>query len=204
MKSLRVTASSLVAALVILGSPISGASATPGHTGTEDIVADLDTEGSEATDETEATTATPYILAASPEEAIALLDELESQQADEITTRAVSFGPCTLHPSTIHWRTSSGNKSIGQKPYTRCTVPVSRIHHTTELRYQHYLTWKVAKKKTGGNYNQKNYTQKNVEHFCTGTTGTNFRGTTLGKIVYKGKSYYSRVYTSPARFGCRV
>lgn len=166
--------------------------------------------------EMESESAMPYVEADSWEDAEPMLDAIADKVDDGMTastaarsvgatTLASSNGPCTLYPSVVYMRTSSAKTAAGFKPYTKCSVLVQRIYHTSELRFQYYLTWKLAQKKTGKNMNSKSYTQKNIELFCKDLKqSTLFKGTTTGQIVYGGKSYYSKVYTPVARHKCRA
>lgn len=148
----------------------------------------------------------PYVQADSPQEAIALLDDLESTDATARTAAAAaaSFGPCVLYPSVIYFRTSSNLGALGFKPYTKCSSAVTSIHHESTLRYEYFGLWLVAQNKTGGNYGVASYTQRNIEYYCVGTIPTDFGGTTLGTVVYAGHTYYSRVYTERVEKDCTV
>lgn len=118
---------------------------------------------------------------------------------------SVRYGPCTLYPSNVYLRKSSGYAAVGFKPATKCTVPVTSIHHDSDIRYKWYLWWrKAGATHSGGNRGAASYTQRNVEYYCTGTTKTTFSGTTLGTIVYGGRTYYARVYMPVASLNCRV
>lgn len=76
--------------------------------------------------------------ASSPEEADLLLSELESsdRSLDATAAASVRYGPCTLYPTKVYLRASSNYGAVGVKPLTKCTVPVSSIRHSTDLRVQ--------------------------------------------------------------------
>ena len=150
-----------------------------------------------------------YVEASSPEEADAILTQLElsasSSSADSLETAAalsVRYGPCTLYPSTVYLRASSNYGAVGAKPYTKCTVPVTSIKHSTDLRYKSFIWWRLATTKTGGNYGVASYTQKNVEYYCKSKEQSGWSGTTLGTIVYGGRTYYARVYQAAVSLSC--
>lgn len=155
-----------------------------------------------ALEDTGSPEAVPYIAADSAAEAEQMFDAMEARQASGISLQAVNFAPCTLEPRYIHNRTKTG--TVGFKPKTTCTQRVTAIHHTSKLTYSYFLTWPTAASRNTGNYNEKSYEQKNLEFACRGTKSTVFRGTTLGKITYNGKAYYSRVYTPKKRLPCKV
>lgn len=144
----------------------------------------------------------------SPAEAIKLLDSLEKNASAKsgITTysaTAVNFGPCVLKPTKVYLRTSSGKKNVGVKPVTTCSVPVTSITHATDLRYKSFIWWKKAGKTlTGGNRGVASYTQKTAEYKCVSTEKTGWSGTTLGTIVFRGKTYYARVYHISQSLAC--
>ncbi|MFV0463015.1 MAG: hypothetical protein ACK5MP_07485 [Nostocoides sp.] len=153
--------------------------------------------------------ASQYVEASSPEEADAILTQLEfsasSSSTDTLATAAalsVRFGPCTLYPADIHLRASSNYGAVGVKPYTKCTVPVSSIKHSTDLRYKSFIWWRLATTKTGGNYGVASHTQKNAEYFCKSKEKTCWSGTTLGTIVYGGRTYYARAYQTAVSLSC--
>lgn len=94
-------------------------------------------------------------------------------------------------------------KAVGAKPITRCTVPVSAIFHRTELRYHWYNWWLQAGKTfTGDNANERTYRSKLIHVACVGRERTVWSGTTLGKVVYRGVTYYARVYQDARELNC--
>lgn len=125
---------------------------------------------------------------------------------DTTAVRAVKeYGPCTLKLDNIHFRKSGGWGTIGFKAHTNCRVPVSSIKHSSDLRYKYYTAWKLALSGVHASaYNTNTLTQKNVAFTCNGKVDTRFIGVTLGTIVYHGKTYYARSYSSVANLPCRV
>lgn len=152
--------------------------------------------------------ASPYVQASSPAQAIEILDALRSPQtaspAAKQAAAVAQYGPCTLNPSVLHLRTSGGRNTLGTKPTTDCSVPVTSIRHNTELRYKWLLVfwWLAASYPGPGNQGERRYEQKNVEWQCNGTDSTTWAGTTLGTIVYGGQTYYARVYQDPVDEAC--
>lgn len=110
----------------------------------------------------------------------------------------VRYGPCTLYPSPIRKR--YGN--VRTKPHTKCSVRVSSIHHSTDLRYKSFIWWKLKGTKTARNTNQFSLQQKNAEFQCVSSEESGWGSTTLGKIVYRGKTYYARVYPARVSLNC--
>ncbi len=146
----------------------------------------------------------PYVQADSPEQAVEILNALESPQTASPSALAaassVNFGPCTLDPHFIYQRTSGG---IGAKPATSCEVPVTSIRQDTDLKYHWGLWWWTAKSYPGpGNKGQKSYVQRNVQWQCQGTDSTTWAGTTVGTIVYGGETFYARVYQPQTEKEC--
>lgn len=142
----------------------------------------------------------PYVQASSPEDALEKLTALESSGRASVAN--VRYGPCTLYPSVMYLRASSNYGAVGSKPYTRCTVAVSSIKHKTDVRYKSFIWWRLATSKSGGNYGTASYTQKNVEYYCKSRESTAWSGTTLGTIVYGGRTYYARVYQPVKTLNC--
>ena len=114
---------------------------------------------------------------------------------------SVTLGPCTLYPTAIHRRTSRPG-FIGSKPYTRCKVRVTSMHQETELVYEWFAWWKQALNESGGNSNERNYTQRGVEFKCQGTGSTVWAGSTAGTVVYQGHTYYAKVWQKQVRLPC--
>lgn len=114
----------------------------------------------------------------------------------------MTYGPCTLKPENVHLRTSTGRSNVGFKARTSCSVRVTSIHHTSDLRHKRLLWWVKDPSKSGGNTGQKTYHQKNLSHSCSGGKRTRWGGTTLGTIIRKGKKYYARVYPTTNALNC--
>jgi len=149
--------------------------------------------------------AAPYVQADSPEEALKLLDATNDDAPDTASPMATTpkYGPCVLYPTRIHLRTSSNRETIGFKPETKCTVSVTSIRHDSDLRYKYLAWWRKSGTWSGSNRGERSYTQKNMEHRCSGTRSTTWSGTTLGTVVFQGKTYYSRVYPPTTSLPCK-
>lgn len=146
-----------------------------------------------------------YVEASSPAQADAILSALEAKPSSDVlaaATAGVTYGPCVLYPSTVYLRASSNYGAVGSKPYTQCSVPVNSIRHSTDLRYKSFIWWRLATTKTGGNSGVASYTQKNVEYYCVSKESTGWSGTTLGTMVYLGRTYYARVYQPVKTLAC--
>lgn len=144
-------------------------------------------------------------MADSPAEAEQVLDALETGDSSMgVSAASVQYGPCVLYPSVIYLRKSTDYTAVGFKPYTTCSVPVTSIHHDSDLRYKWYLWWRKAGTWSGGNRYVASYTQKNIAYTCKGTNSTTWGGTTLGTIVYGGKTYYARVYPPQNKLACKA
>lgn len=129
----------------------------------------------------------------------------ESPSIDGAVNRSGSYGPCTLKLDNVHLRKSGGWGTAGFKAHTHCTAKVTSIHHSSDLRYKYYSWWKLA---VGGvTADARNTTQldqTNLEFTCTGKVNTAFKGTTVGTIVYNGKTYYARGYSNTSLVPCKV
>lgn len=84
------------------------------------------------------------------------------------------------------------NGYVRTKPHTKCTVPVATIHHSTDFRYKSFIWWKLR--------GTKNATSHGVASQQDKKTG--WGSTTLGRIVYGGKTYYARVYPARVSLNC--
>lgn len=219
MKSIRqraLAASAVVTAALVLASPSALAAPHQAHGSPKD---DASAQGSsrpaDAASHTfnarvtgpRAGTTSPYVEASSPAEAMKILNALQSPQTASPSAKAaageVKYGPCVLYPTVIYLRTSGGGNTLGAKPYTKCSVPVTSIHHDTQLRYQWlWFWWRKADSYSGGNTGEANYTQRKVEWTCQGKDSTTWAGSTLGTIVYKGETYYALVYQTPVTKDC--
>lgn len=143
-----------------------------------------------------------YIAADSPADARAKFAALDAGGA-RARAASVEFGPCTLYPSVMYLRKSTGYRGVGTKPYTKCDYAVASIHHDTDLRYKSFIWWRKAKSKDGGNRGVASYTQKNIEYTCVSSESTAWTGTTAGTIVTNaGRTYYARVYQPVKTLDC--
>lgn len=152
--------------------------------------------------------ASQYVEANSPAEAVKKLDALDKRAsaksgATTYAAASVRFGPCTLYPTKTYLRTSSGKSKVGAKPVTKCTTAVTSIKHASDLRYKSFIWWRKAGPTfTGGNSKVASYEQRNIEYKCVSKERTGWSGTTLGTIVWKGKTYYARVYFTENSLAC--
>lgn len=114
-----------------------------------------------------------------------------------------AYGPCILRPSAVYLRKEYGYEAVGTKPVTRCTVPVTSIHHRTDLRYHWYNWWLQAGTTfIGHNEDESVYTSRKIHVACVGKEATIWSGTTLGTVLYKGHTYYARVYQDARELDC--
>lgn len=111
-------------------------------------------------------------------------------------------GPCTLYPSVVHQRKSGNYGTVGNKPYTKCDVPVTSIHQSTTVYKTAWWGNVNSGTFTGGNGGEASYTQKNVAVTCTNSLSTTWFAVTDGTIVYNGTTYYSEVITDYATYDC--
>ncbi|WP_159612447.1 hypothetical protein [Glutamicibacter sp. JC586] len=143
-----------------------------------------------------------YVEANSPEEAVKKLDALESPLLIG-TAAATKYGPCILKPEYLHLRKSGGYETVGYKTKTTCTSAVTSVKHETDLRRKFMIWWKKAGNTTTSvSRGEKSLYQQNVKFTCKNTKATNWSGTTLGTIVYKGKNYFARVYAPVKKLAC--
>lgn len=137
----------------------------------------------------------PYVLSDTP-------------PAEDGTTavRAVKeYGPCTLKLDYVHLRKSGNWGTVGFKAHTKCSVPVTSITHSSDLRYKYYTAWRLALSGVQDSaVNTRTLDQTNVAFSCNGDVNTRFIGVTLGTIIYQGKTYYARSYSEPTSLPCRV
>ena len=104
---------------------------------------------------------------------------------------------CELDVQEVHLRLGRG--SVGFKPLTTCSVPVTSIHHRSKLTYRFLLEWRQAGPEwKGDNVGQRKLYSKGLEYRCRGTRETQWRGTTLVAVVYEAQTYYG-VATTPIR-----
>lgn len=142
----------------------------------------------------------PYVEASSPEEANKILDNLEVAPGASV---AKSYGPCTLTPTSVYQRTSYNKQAVGTKPVTRCSVNVTQINHSIDMRYRSAVWWNLA-----GTYNtgparfSKAHESKTVAYPCVSKESTKWTSSTLGTISWGGKYYYARVYSDIRTLNC--
>lgn len=116
---------------------------------------------------------------------------------------ARTYGPCTLEPGTVYLRKEYQYKAVGTKPITRCVTPVTAIVHRTDMRYHWYNWWlRAGETFTGDNENQRVYRSKKIHVTCVGRQPTVWSGTTLGKVIYRGHTYFARVYQEARELNC--
>lgn len=154
-----------------------------------------------------------YVRGDSPEEADRLRERLHalstltaSARSGESVSIARSYGPCILHPGIVYLRKEYAYKDVGMKPFTKCDKRVAAptlIQHRTDLRYHWYNWWLQA----GDTYvnsgrHEHNYLSKTIHYACDGTERTVWSGTTLGKVLWQGHTYYARVYQRARELKC--
>lgn len=154
-----------------------------------------------------------YVRGDTPEESDALRIRLQAaayrselKKASPAIAIARSYGPCTLHPGIVYLRKEYDYTHVGMKPLTHCNKALpapSLIEHRTDLRY-HWFNWWLQAGDTfvrhGGNAHS--YLSKSIHFECVGTEVTVWSGTTLGKIIWRGHTYWARVYQSPRELKC--
>lgn len=157
------------------------------------------------------TGASPYVEADSPAEASKILAALSKggTAARQAEAAGVQYGPCTLNPTRVYLRKSSGYDDVGFKPYTDCSGKrVTSIHQDSTLYYEWSIPllpfswWSADGTWSGGNYGEASYTQRTISRTCNGTDDTYWLGETHGRIVYNGRTYYATVDTDPAEWPC--
>lgn len=121
-----------------------------------------------------------------------------------ITTQAFDPYVCTLYPSVVHLRQSSGYGSVGAKPYTNCLVaPPSHISHSSVLYMVEWggLSWIPMASRGQTGYNTRSLTLTSLE-FCKNWNTSTFVQTTNGTSVQAGRTYYSSVSTVKTPLSC--
>lgn len=141
-------------------------------------------------------TSSAYVAADSPGEAQELLNGLAAGGFAKV---AVSYGPCTLYPSPIRIRSDG---KVGTKPQTKCSAPVTSIRHSTDMRYKSFIWWRLKGTRKAGNQGRASLQQKNVGFSCVSDERSGWGSTTLGTIVYGGRTYYARVYPARVSLNC--
>lgn len=112
---------------------------------------------------------------------------------------------CTLYPSVVHFRTSSGRRSVGAKPYTTCLAGTPTLISQTSTLY--IVEWAGAAYKpmastTVSARGSRNLTQKNVEWFCVNGNSSRFQQETKGYSVQAGNTYHSVATTPRVDLAC--
>lgn len=163
----------------------------------------------------------PYVEAETEAEAMRKLDRIENTNSDGMSAQAASarFGPCKLYPESFHTRDSGNHDYGGVKPVTVCTKKVTGIKMASQLRYKNALMWvktgiqvtqtAQAKDLKVGKYKYKDkkdwavkFQQKNMNYLCKGKKKHNWSASTIGRLRYKGHTYWARVYASPRSANC--
>jgi len=122
-----------------------------------------------------------------------------------ITAQAFDPYVCTLHPSVVHARQSSGYGSVGAKPYTKCLVGTpSQISHSSVLYIVEWggLSWVPMASRGQTGYNTRSLTLTSLEWSCKNGNTSTFVQTTNGTSVQAGRTYYSSVSTVKTSLGC--
>jgi hypothetical protein len=143
------------------------------------------------------------------------LDELQRIAGQAVTyepvdtdgLRALALDPftCTLYPSVVHFRTSSGRRSVGAKPYTRCTTGTpTTISQTSTLYIVEWAgaVYKPMVTRTATSRGVRNLDQKNVEWFCANGNSSRFQQETKGYSIQAGRTYQSAVLTARVDLSC--
>lgn len=117
-----------------------------------------------------------------------------------------AYGPCTLFPGVIYLRKEYRYKHVGVKPLTKCSdavVAPTLIEHQTELRF-HWYNWWIQAGTTfvGRGRNEHRYLTRDIHYECLGPESAIWSGTTQGKVVWQGHTYYARVYQSAKELNC--
>lgn len=120
---------------------------------------------------------------------------------------SLQHGPCELTPHDVHLRDSFKGGAEGVKPTTTCTRPVKSIKHATEL---HFL-WDMVAPQAGPTFIERSgkkraymtlFQSTEVAVHCDSRDETLWFGTTVGTIVYQGRTYHARVYHRPKPLSC--
>lgn len=122
-----------------------------------------------------------------------------------ITTQAFDPYVCTLYPSVVHLRSSSGYGSVVAKPYTKCLVATpSQITHSSVLYMVEWggLSWVPMASRGQTGYSTRSLTLTSLEWFCKNRNNSTYVQTTNGTSVQAGRTYYSSVSTVKSPLGC--
>ena len=138
------------------------------------------------------------IRAASESEAIRLLDASQFAPLPPQTSQ-ITF--CLLSVQRIHLR--EAQTAVGFKAQTKCEQVVSSIRHKSKVSYLRGLEWRQAGTEFfSSNTLSATLLTKNVAYRCRSTRETQWRGTTLVTVVYRGARYYGVASTAPERLSC--
>ena len=112
---------------------------------------------------------------------------------------------CTLYPSVVHFRMSSGRRSVGAKPYTTCTAGAPAIISQTSTLYiveWAGLYYRTMVATTATSRGVRSLTQQNLEWFCVNSNSSRFQQETKGYSVQAGGTYQSAVITPTVDLTC--
>lgn len=132
-------------------------------------------------------------------------DYQQDPSAGELRTLALDPFQCTLYPSVVHFRTSSGRRSVGAKPYTSCRAGAPSIISQTSTLYIVEFAGAVYKNmasQTATSRGVRTLNQKNVEWFCKNSNSSRFQQETKGYSVQAGRTYQSAVITARVDLAC--
>ncbi|WP_236684315.1 LGFP repeat-containing protein [Corynebacterium epidermidicanis] len=163
---------------------------------------------------------TPYIHFPDDESARSYFEEFRksltsssSRESNGILIQpfaAKEYGPCTLTPNNLHVRTKSGSeKSIGFKPKTTCSFPVTQIEHVSDiagLSWRNTMVTHISGIRNS-NSNEASLESRNIQLFCVDHFGpryNTYQGRTVGKIRVGEKTYYAEAFTKLASFDCAI
>lgn len=129
------------------------------------------------------------------------------QTPTETDFRVLALDPfqCTLYPSVVHLRTSSGRRSVGAKPYTSCLAGAPSIISQTSTLYIVEFAGVVYKRMTSATATSRgvrSLNQRNVEWFCVNSNSSRFQQETKGYSVQAGRTYQSAVITARVDLAC--
>ena len=68
--------------------------------------------------------------------------------------------------------------------------------------YKSFIWWKLKGTKTASNRGVASLQQKNAQFKCVSSEKSGWGSTTAGTIVYRGKTYYARVYPARVSLSC--
>ena len=115
----------------------------------------------------------------------------------------LSKAPCRLASEKVWLRKSGQYGTVGAKPKTTCSVPVSLIWQSTQLQHQFLGLWLAAGQRFNADAKNSGVLgQKNVAVTCNGTELTRWRAVTFGAVVYLGREFRTSVTTDEADLRC--